>query len=113
MELKFKETLKDLREENDMTQKELADYLKIGRSTVAGYELLGKQPSLETLVEMCKLFNVTADYLIFGSNDHYIEVQYNCTSKEIKKIIKKYYSLSRNNRKNLYDYIDYLSKKMD
>ena len=113
MELKFAETLKKLREEQDVTQDELADYLKIARSTLAGYETKGKQPSFETLMEMSKFFNVTADYLITGSNDNYIEIKYNCSSKEIQKIIKKYYSLSIHNRKSLYDYIDYLSKRFD
>ena len=113
MDLKFAETLKKLREEKEVTQDELAEYLNVARSTLAGYETKGKQPSFETLLAMSEFFNVTADYLITGSYDNYIEIKYNCTAKEIKKIIKKYYSLSVRNRKNLYEYVDYLSKRFD
>ena len=111
MELKFQETLKYLRENQNLTQEMLADKLKIARSTIAGYETKGKQPTFETLIDMSELFNVSIDYILTGSDDHCIELNYNCTKRDIVKLIKKYYSLSMHDRKNLYQYIDYLSKQ--
>ena len=45
----FSERLKRLRMEKGITQKELADRLHISRSTIAGYESLGKEPDGEKL----------------------------------------------------------------
>ena len=65
--MKFASTLKLLREQNHVTQKELADYLKVTRSTIAGYETKGKQPDYERLLRIAAYFGVSADYLLTGS----------------------------------------------
>ena len=56
--MKFASTLKLLREQNHVTQKELADYLKVTRSTIAGYETKGKQPDYERLLRIAAYFGV-------------------------------------------------------
>ncbi len=40
--MKFSSTLKELREQNHVTQNQLASHLKLTRSTIAGYETKGK-----------------------------------------------------------------------
>ena len=43
----FANTLKNLRESNNVTQDELAKYLKVSRPTIAGYETKNHQPDFE------------------------------------------------------------------
>lgn len=60
----FSERLKRLRMEKGITQKELADRLHISRSTIAGYESLGKEPDGEKLCALADFFGVSVDYLL-------------------------------------------------
>lgn len=61
--MKFSSTLKELREQNHVTQNQLASHLKLTRSTIAGYETKGKQPDYEqaaglrTFASDCRLFS--------------------------------------------------------
>ena len=62
--MKFSSTLKELREQNHVTQNQLASHLKLTRSTIAGYETKGKQPDYERLLQMADYFHVSVDYLL-------------------------------------------------
>lgn len=64
----FSERLKKLRMEKGITQKELADRLHISRSTIAGYESLGKEPDGEKLCALADFFGVSVDYLLGGTD---------------------------------------------
>lgn len=64
----FSERLKRLRMEKGITQKELADRLHISRSTIAGYESLGKEPDGEKLCALADFFGVSVDYLLGGTD---------------------------------------------
>ena len=65
--MKFSSTLKELREQNHVTQNQLASHLKLTRSTIAGYETKGKQPDYERLLQIADYFHVSVDYLLTGS----------------------------------------------
>ena len=56
--------LKELRLENGYTQMQLADKLHIKQQSYIRYEYGSGQPSLETLVELAKIYNVSTDYLL-------------------------------------------------
>ena len=53
-----------IRESHDMTQSQLAKELHITRSAVNGWEMGLSVPSTQGIVEMAKLFNISADYLL-------------------------------------------------
>ena len=57
--------LKDLRMENNITQKELADYLGVTPKAVSFYELDQRVPPPEIIKKIANKFNVSIDYL-FG-----------------------------------------------
>lgn len=59
----FGDILKQLRKRNQMTQGDLADALKISRSTIAMYETDVRNPDHETMIRISELFNVSMDYL--------------------------------------------------
>lgn len=64
----FGERLKQLRNEKGITQQELADYIQVGRPTIAGYETKGKEPDFEKITLMCEFFSVSTDYLLGREN---------------------------------------------
>lgn len=66
----FAERIKELRTMRNLTLREVA--LSIGMSLMAyaHYEHGDRQPSIETLIKLCDLYGVSADYLI-GRSDGY------------------------------------------
>jgi len=56
--------LKDLRKEKELSQIELANLLKIDKSTIAKYETGAAVPSVHMLFSIAKFFDVSTDYLL-------------------------------------------------
>ncbi len=61
--------LKDLREDNDVKQKELAEYLNIKQNTYSQYENGKREIPLDTLCKLADYYNTSVDYLI-GRTDN-------------------------------------------
>ena len=61
--------IKELRLEQGLTQKQVADYLRIDRSNYSKYErgLLLMTPDM--IRQICKLYNVSADFVV-GITDY-------------------------------------------
>jgi transcriptional regulator with XRE-family HTH domain len=64
--MNFGNNLKNLRKRKNVTQKQLATYLCLSRSTIAGYETKSHQPDFLTLEKLAIYFDVSIDYLITG-----------------------------------------------
>ena len=64
----FPERLKSLRQEKNMLQQDLAEHLKVSKSTISGWEVGRNQPSYDTLIELSIFFGVSVDYLIGRRN---------------------------------------------
>ncbi len=62
--MKFSDKLRTLIEERNITQKQLANDLKIPVSTFGGYVQGTSEPDFETLKIIAVYFNVTTDYLL-------------------------------------------------
>ena len=56
--------LKDLREDNDITQKELAEYLHIKQNTYSQYENGQRQLPLDMLIAIAKFYRTSTDYIL-------------------------------------------------
>ncbi len=56
--------LHNCRKEEGLTQAQLAQKLSTTQSTIGKYERGELQPNLETLLQICKILNVSADYLL-------------------------------------------------
>ena len=56
--------LKELRIEQKITQKQLADILQTNNSSVCDWERGRTEPNVEMIVSICKYFDVSADYLL-------------------------------------------------
>ena len=56
--------IKDLREDADITQKELADFLNIKQNTYSQYENGQRQLPLDALIKLAEYFNTSTDYIL-------------------------------------------------
>ncbi len=54
-----------LRAERGISQEELADRLGVSRQTVSKWEVDQTRPQIENVVEMCRLFSISADALLY------------------------------------------------
>ena len=61
---KFADVFKYLRIQSGLTQQEMADKLKISRSSIGMYENGEREPSFELLENIADYFNVDMNYLI-------------------------------------------------
>lgn len=60
--------LKDLREDHDLTQKQLSEKLNITPAAISMWETDNSMPDYETLIKLAKLYNVSVDYILGLSN---------------------------------------------
>ena len=61
--------LRDLREDNDLTQTHIAKLLNIKKNTYSQYESGVRQIPIDTLVKLCKFYNTSVDYIIGLTNE--------------------------------------------
>lgn len=61
--------LRDLREDRDMTQVELAECLHVAQSTLSQYENGQRQLPMELLIEAAKFFETSTDYILGLTNE--------------------------------------------
>lgn len=61
--------LLDLRSDNDLTQKDIATRLGISQQYYSEYEKGNRELPLRHLIELCKFYNLSADYMLGFTND--------------------------------------------
>lgn len=61
--------LRDLREDSDLTQQALADYLHIRQNTYSQYETGQRQIPLDMLIRLALYFDTSTDYLLELTNE--------------------------------------------
>lgn len=60
--------MRELRLDKNYTQQQLADILKVDRTTVMKWECNERETSFAMLIKIARLFDVSCDYLI-GNTD--------------------------------------------
>ena len=60
--------LRILREVRNLTQQQVADLINLSRSSYTYYENDGREPSLDTLLSLSKLYNTSIDSMLTSSN---------------------------------------------
>jgi len=61
--------LKKLREDKDLYQKDIADYLKIDQSNYSKYELEKVNIPIEYLRFIANYYNTSVDYILYRSDE--------------------------------------------
>lgn len=62
--IKFKEKLRELRTEKNLSQIQLAQIINVSQRSISSWETGFRQPDFETLERLAKFFEVTTDYLL-------------------------------------------------
>lgn len=60
--------IRDLREDHDLTQKNVADILGTSQTMYARYERGANELPIRHLITLCELYHVSADYIL-GLNE--------------------------------------------
>ncbi|MBQ3136030.1 MAG: helix-turn-helix transcriptional regulator [Clostridia bacterium] len=64
MNITFGEKIRNLREDAEMSQKELGAAINTTQRKISYIECGNYEPSLSDIIALCKFFNVSADYLL-------------------------------------------------
>ena len=68
MQYKYIKKIKDLREDNDLTQQQVAEYLGTSQTMYARYERGANELPIHHLIALCKFYKVSADYILDINN---------------------------------------------
>ncbi len=60
--------LKKAREENQMTQEELSNLLRVSRTTYTNWELGNREPDIEMIGKICEVLKINTNWLIGTDN---------------------------------------------
>ena len=56
--------IRDLREDRDMTQTQMAQYLQIHQTTYSDYEIGNLNVPIDILIKLAKFYNTSIDYIV-------------------------------------------------
>ena len=66
---KYIKRIRDLREDHDKTQKNIADMLGISQTMYARYERGANELPIRHLIALCRYYSVSADYILGLDSD--------------------------------------------
>lgn len=99
----FKNRLKELRLENNLTQTALANKLGVKQGVITNWELRGSEPTAEYLIKLANIFEVSTDYLLGIENEEGFIVIHNNLSDDEHFLIEMLRKLNPNDKKTLID----------
>ena len=62
--------LKDLREDKDLVQKEVASYLGIDQRVYSNYETGKREIPVKFVIKLADFYNTTTDYILGRTDNH-------------------------------------------
>lgn len=69
LEMKIGYRINELRYSNNMSQTDLAEKLQVSRQAVCSWETDKRNPPLDTIIALAKLFHTSTDYLLGLSSE--------------------------------------------
>ena len=103
--MKFGENLKSLRKNNNLSQEQLAEKVRVSRQSVSKWETGEAYPEMNNILELCKIFKCNINDLV---NDSIIDLD--SLDEEIKMSVVKFKKEKQNKVKTLSKIIEILSK---
>ena len=65
----MKTRIKDLREDRDLSQKEISNFLNISQVAYSYYEINKRSIPLEIISKLADFYNTSVDYLLFRTDE--------------------------------------------
>ena len=62
--------IRDLREDKDLKQRQIAEYLNCSQQVYSNYELGQRDIPTDVLIKLSNYYNVSVDYLLGLTNNH-------------------------------------------
>lgn len=62
--MQYNERIRNLREDNDLTQKEMGKILNVSQRTISHWESGKREPEYKCLIKYALYFNTTTDYIL-------------------------------------------------
>ena len=87
MKLTFGEKIRDARKSKNLTQKQLAGKIGAKHNSISGWENDKNRPDADTIELLCRVLNITPNYLLDTSPVEYTPAE--------KKLIEKYRFISK------------------
>lgn len=84
----MKTRIRNLREDNDLTQKELSHLLNISQVAYSYYELNKRSIPLELLSKLADFYNTSVDYLLYRTDEIKPYAKSKLNNKSKKETIK-------------------------
>lgn len=88
--------LKGLRNELNMSQIDLANILNISQQAISSYEKNDRNPDIDTLIKMSKIFHKSIDYLLDNESSPTDEVTELLETLHKRPEMKALFSISKN-----------------
>ena len=68
--MNYAERMRNLRQDYDLSQKQVADMLGVAQTTYSQYELEKRPMPIDYLIALCKFYQVSADYMLVSLGYH-------------------------------------------
>ena len=104
--------LKELREENGLSQKKLADSIDTSQRNIGRWENGENEPTMSQLVKLANYFNCSIDFLV-GKEDDYVDVLTNSTSLSSReqKLLKLYALLDNEEKDKILSDVEFYANR--
>ncbi len=79
----FNQNLKTIRKQYGLSQVELAKKLNLADTSISAYELSKNEPTIDTLKNMSKLFNISIDELVGNDFEYSLKPQ----TRELRRLV--------------------------
>ena len=100
--------LKDIREEKNLQQKEIAKRLNRTPACISSWETGKTEPSIEDLVKLADLLDVSLDYLLNRTDENNVVVEIRDHSPIYKKMISLFDKLTLEDRNQVIGFMQAL-----
>lgn len=97
--LNIGERITQLRKQNNLSQEQLAKKAEVSRTIIGNYERSANTPSIEVLIKLARVFNVSVDFIIG-------EGQLSALNKDLLKRIEDIEELDPETKQHLFFLID-------
>lgn len=91
--------IRELRKSLGITQSELAKKLGVSPSTIGMYEQGRREPDNKILLNLCKIFDTTTDYLLGKSDNAHTETH----NREVSDVIDEFTQLLSSQKGLMFD----------